>query len=150
VDAAALPSTGGTFANAIVNVAAGDTIDLRALATGSAESLSLSGGTLTVGTGSGTDTLTLGGTAPLVLLAEGDGRGGTDLVGFADLGAAIAAVDAQTSGDFAIMLTGNETETADPTAINLRAGEALTINGNGGTISGGAVSGVGGHRGLFV
>ena len=134
---------------AIGNFAAGDTIDLRGLGFTSSETVSFSSGSLTVGNGSATETLTLG-SAPKVLLVESDGHGGTDIVAFNDLSSAIAAVDAQTSGSFLIELNGNETETADPTAINLRAGVSLTIDGNGATLDGGAVNGVGGHRGLFV
>src|SRR5262249_37928870 len=79
-----------------------------------------------------------------------DGQGGIEV--FNSLSDAIKAIDliATPGHNYTINLFGNETETADPTAINLGANETLTINGNGATTDGGAVNGVGGHRGLFV
>ena len=139
----------GTLNNTIINFITGDTIDLRGLAFTSGETVTFSSGSLAIGNGSAAETLTMT-NAPKVLLLESDGHGGTDIVAYNNLSDAIAAVDAQTSGNFLIELNGNETETADPTAINLRAGVSLTIDGNGATLDGGAVNGVGGHRGLFV
>ena len=94
IDAAAQPASGGTFANAIADFGAGDTIDLRgfALATGAGqETLGFAGNSLTIGNGVASETLTLAGALPSAVLAEGDGNGGTDLVGFADMTGAVAA-----------------------------------------------------------
>jgi hypothetical protein len=147
IDQAALPA--GSFSGTLGSIGTGGVIDLSGLAynttTLSANTVTLSGSTLHVSDGTTTDTFTVSGSEYAI---TSDGHGGTEI--FSDLSDAIAFVDSFTSGNHLIALAGNETETADPTAINLRSGETLTINGNGATISGGAVNGVGGHRGLFV
>ncbi len=151
LDAAAFApaAASNTYApkNAVAGLATGDTIDLGNLAPAAGSTFTLSGSTLDVTNGTITDALKASGVTAPVLLAAADGAGGTAVTGYATLGAAITAADglAAGSGGIAIELLGNETETADLTAINLASGNALLIDGDGATLNG-----AGQFGGLFV
>jgi ribosomal protein L7/L12 len=69
---------------------------------------------------------------------------------FAELQAALLAADnvAANTGAIEIDVQGVIAETADPTAINLQAGNSLLITGANGTT--GTLNGQNAHRGLFV
>ena len=153
VDAGAL-GAGNNFAGSLGTFGAGDALDIRGLAFNTANpnanTATISGGKLIVSNGTASETFNLSASHTGGIALTSDGHGGIEILN--SLSDAIKAIDASaTAGhNYTINLFGNETETVDPTAINLGAGETLTINGNGATIDGGAVNGVGGHRGLFV
>jgi hypothetical protein len=137
--------------NTVPGIGVGGTVDIGGLTYSAAVSTGFSsGGVLTVGNLS----VNVSGVAGTVLLLGSDGHGGTLVTGYATLSDAITAVDGKTSGYYTIQLTSDSVETADPAAINLASGVGLTISGANGiggyALDGGAVAGVGGHRGLFV
>ena len=138
--------------NTVPGPGVGGTVDIGGLAYSAAVTTSFSsGGVLTVGNLS----VNVSGVGGTVLLIGSDGHGGTLVTDYATLSDAITAVDGKTSGDYTIQLTSDSVETADPAAIDLASGVGLTISGADGiggsyVLDGGAVAGVGGHRGLFV
>jgi autotransporter-associated beta strand protein len=148
---------GDAPANTIAGFAPRETIDLAGIGLATGETLTTGGSvdTLLITGGSlGPVTLNLAPGAYSGLTLESDGAGGTDLVlpfeaaSEADLNAALADImlPGGPAGDsFIINLTSNITLTAALNAIDLLAGDNLTINGNGFTLDGG-----GSQHGLFV
>ncbi len=136
---------GNVFGSTISGFAlGGDSIDLTGLRWDATDhNAGFANGTLSIESGGITDVLTLAGnyTADQFVLSE-DGGGGT-MVSLVDevssesaLNGAIAAIDAAGPGNYVIRLTADITLGSDLTAINLKSGVSLTIEGNGFAIDG--------------
>ncbi len=155
-DSAALPGHGATsFSETFAGFSAGDTIELGGVPIGANETVSYSsGGVLTFSNGSVTDNLTITGAEGSVLVLGIGSDGNPFVTSYSTLNAAIAVVNAATSGSFTpIQLTSNIAENANPDRDQsaCRRGHAadhqrLEL------VAGGdyAINGQNLHRGLFV
>jgi autotransporter passenger strand-loop-strand repeat protein len=129
----ALPAIPQTFSSPLVNVAAGDVIDLKGLAYSSAVKATVVGSTLSVTSGTVSETFNLQNFMGSGFIASSDGSGGTNLT--AVVLPAIAGTHASTTADEATIqpFTGVTITDANPGGI-----DALTIqlSGGGGTLTG--------------
>jgi hypothetical protein len=155
IDAPAIPASGKTFANTIVNFGNGDSLDLTGMNFVTGATATLSGGVLTVSSNGQSAAFTLSNPAGSVFSVANDGAGHVSvnllplngITNERQLDAAIALAnnDAAGSGTIMINLAGDISLGGALTAINLKSGNTLDIEGQGHAIDGG-----GSERGLFV
>ena len=145
------------FGNTLLNLAAGDTIDLRGLGFAAGATAVVSGNTLTVSSGSKSESFILAGASVDSASVANDGSGGVLVTAqpFAfpatvsdvyALNAAITTADHATSGALTISLGGNiNLGTVALNGISLASGVTLDLIGNGYTLDGGGT-----QQGLIV
>ena len=150
--------SGGTFANHIIHVSAGDTIDLQSMADATA---SYDGTTLTVTSGNITETFSVSADAGTIFSAAADNNGGTILTAqtlqfdsansvtvtdVTQLNLALDLVATETSGHYTITFGADiALGTTHLEAINLATGVTLDIAGANHSIDGGFT-----ERGFFI
>ncbi len=146
----------------VAGFALGNLIDFAAVPYVSGSSAIAAGGTITVTAGATTETLLVAGVDGQALAVSSDGHGGSNVVliqtaftvhNATELNTAIQAIDlngTQSAVNTAYTITFASAAlsiglTGDLTAINLAAGDSVTINGLGGTLDGGGLT-----RGIFA